>query len=1472
MKKFSFIGIIFLALFLSASIADGSNQLRAGASDPAAILPLQLRLQAATFDPLTERAPRLDLRTLLPTTLLPTTSLQAAAARNEAPIPNNPLGIEPETSYHLVQFAIDSTIAGQTSNVTLVNGSVDPLWLTQLAALDAEPISYVPDNAYLVRIAPPDADKVLALPFVRWVGPYEPSYKLSLALAQTLSASNPPDAVDLYITAFSGEPLSMVETFIHKIGGQVRSADDALFGPLLAATLPTSALDALLRNPAISWVEPETPLVFTNSEARSVLHADELWDDLGYYGSGQIVAVVDSGLSTQGSLNADFDGRLRQTFSPAEMGPFYDNCLGKTTWTDLNGHGTHIAGSILGNGRNSGSDPSQHRYANSHAGIAPEAELVFIALGLDNSTQIHCLTLDGKFLSNGYDAGARIASNSWGNSDGGRYGTLARLVDEFIWTHPDYLVFFSAGNSGSGPSTVGSPATAKNVLAVGASENARPNWGSYADDPSSVIGFSSRGPTIDGRLKPDIVAPGTWILSTRAEQAPSNSFWGIEDQFYAYSGGTSMATPLAAGGAALLREWLTRDVGMTDPSAALLKAAILHGATPFNQANGINAIAPDFNSGWGRINLTDTVSARYLLLEDVTEGLETGKSVSFEIEIIGVDQIGTFVAAPPSGYIPSLDSGGVFTNTGTISNSVGSTEAISAFFTVEPAEFDSDPPLVVSAAALTARPNTTIVDLTQSPATGLPLDQHLIRNFPVPALLDDESDAFGSRATLDQLSSAAQPDAALQNLIGGGDFEEPKWQDEWQNVWIRSGDPVRTDQADEVINGSHSFRIGGGAVGNGLWYPLHFPAKVSESSDLELSLDLRVIGQDIASPQNGYDWFCVTLIDSAGAYIEPFSPQRPDCWPNDGDYSFSKKFSNNLDELAGRSGNLILYASSNGNAPHMKALVDDVRLTMRFAEASLESTPTLGEAGTTFLLTGANFQPSSVATLCYERCERDGTPSENQIAQVAVDGRGVVAFTLESDTTFAPGLYTVEAMDEVGTSAITTFTIVAAAAPTIVISPTAAVAGSMFRLTGSGFAQSDTNVEIYANGTRIGAAASSADGRISLRINTTESTRVGTYRIRVVDSARRSAKAEFTILAAARPDPVLTVSPSKAAAGSQFVFRGRNFDPNVAATLYLDNASAGSVMVDGVGALRFTLNSAVDATQGLHTLRAEQSTLVAAAVFEIMKPPTPSPTPSPTLISPTATAIPATPVPATSVPPTPTPDQVVVDPSERVTALDFTLVWTDPPAPQFAGSALINNLDLRVEGPAGTVYGWGGPQAGSAGMQPDTINNVERVRLVDPQPGLYVITVQGQRVDTIFGAQPFALIGTQEQVPIAESASAEPDSTSTLTPIPTLEPTATFTPSATFMSTVTAIPTVAASINTPMPLSTIVDSVDDQVIDDENRSGKDEDAGIVVEEAVQNGAEALLMTATPALTPGTVLLPTAVPTSEVRVLLPLVEN
>jgi subtilisin family serine protease len=231
----------------------------------------------------------------------------------------------------------------------------------------------------------------------------------------------------------------------------------------------------------------------------------------------------------------------------------------------VGGHGTHVAGSVLGGGNHSGGQ---------YKGMAYNASLVMQStMTSTGSMSIPSNLYTGLFYPPYSSYDSRIHTNSWGDPmSTGDYTSFSADVDEFIWDYDDQVILFAAGNSYG---LVSSPGTAKNCITVGASESLRPLLPGHQSDCNNInqrAVFSCFG-TDDDRLKPDILTPGTGILSTRSSLIadPSQNYWYPYDSYYAYAGGTSMATPLAAGIVTLIRQYYTDLEGIT-PSAALVKA------------------------------------------------------------------------------------------------------------------------------------------------------------------------------------------------------------------------------------------------------------------------------------------------------------------------------------------------------------------------------------------------------------------------------------------------------------------------------------------------------------------------------------------------------------------------------------------------------------------------------------------------------------------------------------------------------------------------------------------------------------------------------------------------------------------------------------------------------------------------------------------------------------------------------------
>ena len=273
-------------------------------------------------------------------------------------------------------------------------------------------------------------------------------------------------------------------------------------------------------------------------------------------GDGEIIAVADSGLDDQ---HPDFEGRIVDLIARGRAGDP----------SDQHGHGTHVAGSALGSGAQSNG---------AHRGAAPDARLFFQSV-MDDKGRLSGLPVDlGELFEEARQAGARIHNNSWSANTRSFYTFNAQEVDEYVWEHPEMLVVIAAGNNGTAEDpfnaeagfvdwlSMGSPASAKNALTVGASRSDRASNKSWREfnhrlfpqppiadaklsgDPQGMAAFSGRGPCDISRIKPDVVAPGTSILSARASTADVTNFWNLGDEpGYGFMGGTSMAAPLVSG-------------------------------------------------------------------------------------------------------------------------------------------------------------------------------------------------------------------------------------------------------------------------------------------------------------------------------------------------------------------------------------------------------------------------------------------------------------------------------------------------------------------------------------------------------------------------------------------------------------------------------------------------------------------------------------------------------------------------------------------------------------------------------------------------------------------------------------------------------------------------------------------------------------------------------------------------------------
>ena len=575
---------LLLAFLLAPGLLQGAGGAPPGAGSAPAAREL-LYLQAGTFDPALDAAP-------------------GPAA----------LHLSSTAPFYVVQF----------------DGPVQRAWREALSALGARTMAYLPDWGYVVRVPRGMAGEVAALAHVRYVGPVHPAYRLHPDLWGEAAGGQ---RRDLSISTWEADGGAAVAGRIGDACGSVAAVD----GDLVVATARVADVVALLREGrlGIAWVEPLwRPVPVNDNDARignARQEDDGAFDSAlasvwsynparsafeGYPGRNVTIAVADTGLDDS---HPAFSGRIVH---------YYD--YGNDGMRDDNGHGTHVSGTALGDGSWRAGDPGQEA---KYAGLAPQAGLVMQEM-FNNPNPPSVYGRDASL------SGATISSNSW---VGGVYGDYNGYCQEYdamsrdanavkAGDQPVFYVF-GAGNDGYyGSGTIMPPSLAKNVLSVGSVGDDR--WGASSD---YVSGFSSRGPTQDGRIKPDVLMPGDVIASARSLDNGASSGWGKPvdgGDSYVFASGTSMATPGAAGAAAVATQYL-RDVNGLTPSPALLKAVLINGATPLP-----NLAYPGMEQGWGRIDLDRSLVERAghsIIRIDQEVSLDTGAGAHEQLYWFMVD-------------------------------------------------------------------------------------------------------------------------------------------------------------------------------------------------------------------------------------------------------------------------------------------------------------------------------------------------------------------------------------------------------------------------------------------------------------------------------------------------------------------------------------------------------------------------------------------------------------------------------------------------------------------------------------------------------------------------------------------------------------------------------------------------------------------------------------------------------------------
>ncbi|HON07004.1 MAG TPA: S8 family serine peptidase, partial [Verrucomicrobiota bacterium] len=407
----------------------------------------------------------------------------------------------------------------------------------------AKIVSYIPNNAYLVRAESSDATLLAKIPGVQAVVNYEPYFKLSGELLNLMNENmRNRDSLTINVLGYDGQKEELKKE-LTQLGANFINEQNNPFGPQFTVEVGANILADVAKSDFVQIVEQAHKRASANDRSRVMVGVSlSLTNDanpLGLTGQGVMVNINDTGVDAS---HRDLEGRV--------------TAQNPTLLTDPEGHGTHIAGTIAGNGAMSGTvngapgSPSNSNFR----GMAPEATLY-----VQGANPVTGPPTDEELQVGAYRSKARISNNSWYLIGDYGYSLAAASYDiavrDSIATEPgmqELLYVFCAGNSGSGdaygsggnPNTITAPGTAKNVITVGSTECARhitnevvsgdetnAPFVSITDSDKQVASFSSRGNVgyglegIYGRFKPDVVAPGTLLISCRSQQYkdPTNS-------------------------------------------------------------------------------------------------------------------------------------------------------------------------------------------------------------------------------------------------------------------------------------------------------------------------------------------------------------------------------------------------------------------------------------------------------------------------------------------------------------------------------------------------------------------------------------------------------------------------------------------------------------------------------------------------------------------------------------------------------------------------------------------------------------------------------------------------------------------------------------------------------------------------------------------------------------------------------------